>query len=146
MPMNYRVQLTSHEPFHPAPKPQPGLDDRTRMLLEQPLVSTIARLALPNTTVMVVQVLLGLLEVYFIARLGVDALAGAVQVFPLVALVVAISQGATGGGIATSVARALGKGDRAEADHYAWYAVALAVPLGIITTAVMYLFGPSIYR
>jgi MATE family, multidrug efflux pump len=146
--MNYHVKLAPHEPFNPVatPKPQPRLDDRTKMLLEQPLVSTIARLAIPNTAVMVVQVLIGLLEVYFIARLGVDALAGAAQVFPFVALVLAISQGATGGGIVTSIARALGKGDGTEANNYAWYAVALAVPLGLITTAVMWLFGPLIYR
>jgi Na+-driven multidrug efflux pump len=121
------------------------LDFRTRMLLEQPIALLIMRLAIPNATVMTVQVLIGLLEVYFVSRQGVDALAGVAQVFPLVSLVVAIAQGATGGGIVTTVARALGTGRIGAASEYAWYALALAIPLGLATTAAMYAFGPSLY-
>jgi Na+-driven multidrug efflux pump len=61
-----------------------GLASRTLMLLETPIAPTIMWLAIPNATVMIVQVLIGLLEVYFISRLGVDALAGVAPVFPLV--------------------------------------------------------------
>jgi Na+-driven multidrug efflux pump len=86
------------------------IDARTHMLLTKPIASTILRLAIPNATVMIVQVLIGLLEVYFVSRAGVDALAGVAPVFPLVSLVVAIAQGALGGGIVTTVARALGTG------------------------------------
>jgi hypothetical protein len=50
------------------------------MLLEKPIGATIRRLALPNATVMIV---IGLLEVYFVSRQGVDALAGVAPVFPL---------------------------------------------------------------
>ena len=81
-------------------------DDRLDALLGHPVALTILRLAVSDSTVMLVQVLMGLLEVYFIAKLGLDALAGVTLVFPLLALTVAISQGATGGGIVTSVARA----------------------------------------
>jgi hypothetical protein len=120
---------------HKEAKRQPGgqpadLDSRTRMLLEKPITAMILRLAIPNATVMTVQVLIGLLEVYFVSRLGVDALAGVAPVFPLVSLVLAITQGAIGGGIVTTVARALGTGRISDASEYAWYAVALAVPLG----------------
>jgi putative MATE family efflux protein len=121
------------------------LDARTRMLLEQPIAPTILRLAMPNATVMLVQILIGLLEVYFVAQTGVDGLAGVAPVFPLVSLVVAVAQGALGGGFVTSVARALGTGRVAEASDYAWYALALGIPLGLATTAVMIAFGPSLY-
>ena len=129
---------------------QPGgqptdLDLRTRMLLEKPITAMILQLAIPNATVMTVQVLVGLLEVYFVSRLGVDALAGVAPVFPLVSLVLAIAQGAIGGGIVTTVARALGTGRISNASEYAWYAVALAVPLGLATTAAMSALGPSLY-
>ena len=120
-------------------------DARTQMLLEQPIAPTILRLALPNATVMTVQVLIGLLEVYFVSRLGVDALAGVAPVFPLVSLVLAVAQGAIGGGFVTTVARALGIGRINAASEYAWYAVALSVPLGLATTAVMAVLGPSLY-
>lgn len=126
----------------PGPKPH----GRADILLVHPVAWTILRLAVPNSTVMLVQVLIGLLEVYFVAKLGVEALAGVTLVFPLLALTVAVSQGATGGGIVTSVARALGRGDIAEANAYPWYAILLAVPLGLATTAFMFLLGPRIYR
>ena len=83
------------------------------------------------------QILIGLLELYFVSRTGVDALAGVTPVFPLVSLLVAVAQGAIGGGIVTTVARALGTGRIDAASEYAWYAVALAIPLGLSTTAVM---------
>jgi Na+-driven multidrug efflux pump len=129
---------------------QPGgqvadLDPRTRMLLEKPIASMIMRLAIPNATVMTVQVLIGLLEVYFVSRLGVNALAGVAPVFPLISLMLAIAQGAIGGGIVTTVARTLGTGRTGAASEYAWYALALAIPLGLATTAAMYASGPSLY-
>jgi MATE family, multidrug efflux pump len=120
-------------------------DSRTHMLLEQPIVPTIMRLAIPNAAVMTVQVLIGLLEVYFVSRLGVDALAGVAPVFPLVSLVLAVAQGAIGGGFVTTVARALGTGRMDAASEYAWYAVTLSVPLGLATTAVMVVLGPGLY-
>jgi Na+-driven multidrug efflux pump len=115
------------------------------MLLEKPIAPTILRLAIPNATVMAVYVLMGLLEVYFVSRLGVDALAGVAPVFPLVSLVASIAQGAIGGGVVTNVARVLGTGRINDASEYAWYAVALSIPLGLATTAVMVALGPSLY-
>jgi putative MATE family efflux protein len=121
------------------------IDARTHMLLTKPIAPTILRLAIPNATVMIVQILIGLLEVYFVSRAGVDALAGVAPVFPLVSLVVAIAQGALGGGIVTTVARALGTGRTGEASEYAWYAVLLGIPLGLATTALMVALGPTLY-
>src|SRR5216684_7554519 len=120
-------------------------DARTHMLLAKPIAPTILRLAVPNSTVMIVQILIGLLEVYLVSRTGVDALAGVSPVFPLVSLVVAIAQGALGGGIVTTVARALGTGRIGAASEYAWYAVVLGIPLGLATTAAMYALGPRLY-
>lgn len=124
----------------------PEVDARTRLLLEAPLFLTLLKLAAPNTIVMVTQVTVGLIEVYFVAKLGIGALAGVSQVFPLVALMVAVSQGATGGGVLTLIARSLGQGHQKQADDLVWYALATAVPLGLLSTAVMLLAGPHIYR
>src|SRR5713101_1146773 len=127
-------------------RPRPAeIDARTHMLLTRPIAPTILRLAVPNATVMMVQILVGLLEVYFVSRTGVDALAGVAPVFPLVSLVVAIAQGALGGGIVTTVARVLGAGRIGDASEFAWYAVVLGVPLGIATTVVMVVLGPTLY-
>ena len=84
------------------------MDPRTRILLEAPIGRTILRLALPNIVVMGIQAAIGLVETYFIAKLGTDALAGLALVFPVQMLFVMITAGAMGGGILSAVARALG--------------------------------------
>src|ERR1700748_3503150 len=93
-----------------------AMDPRTRALLEAPIGPTLLRLALPNVGVMVVKSAIGLIETYFVAKLGTDALAGIALVFPVLMLVQMVSAGAMGGGILSAIARALGSGKRAAAD------------------------------
>jgi putative MATE family efflux protein len=94
---------------------------------------------------MVVQSAIGLIETYFVARLGTDALAGMALVFPLLMVIQMISAGAMGGGILSSVARALGSNRREDANGLVWHAVAIAVVLGCATTAAALGFGPRLY-
>jgi putative MATE family efflux protein len=122
------------------------LDQRTRILLEAPVLPTLLKLALPNMLVMLAQMSIGLVEVYFVARLGVDALAGASLVFPVLSLTTAVSQGSVGGGVVTAIARALGRGQRAQANQLVWYAVAIAAFFGLLTSALVLSAGPSFYR
>jgi putative MATE family efflux protein len=56
-----------------------------------------------------------------------------------------ISAGAMGGGILASVARALGSNRRDDANTLAWHAVAIAVVLGLLTTAAAFAGGPKLY-
>jgi len=121
------------------------MDPRTRALLEAPIVPTLLRLALPNVAVMVVQAGIGLIETYFVAKLGTDALAGIALVFPLLMVIQMISAGAMGGGILSGVARALGSNRRDDANVLVWHAVAIAVALGVLTTAAALLGGPKLY-
>src|SRR3982074_3213656 len=97
----------------------PAFDPRTRMLLEGPIVGTLLRLATPNVLVMFVQASVGLIETYFVAKLGTDALACVALVFPVLMLMQMMSAGAMGGGISSAVARALGAGRRADANALA---------------------------
>jgi putative MATE family efflux protein len=106
------------------------VDPRTRALLEAPIARTLLRLAAPNMLVMVAQAAAGLVETYFIGKLGTDALAGVALVFPVVMLMQMMSAGAMGGGIASSIARALGAGRRADADALALHAVVVALGFG----------------
>jgi Na+-driven multidrug efflux pump len=122
------------------------MDAPTRRLLEGPLPRTLLELAAPNALVMVTQISLGLVELFFTATLGVHALAGVSQVFPLLSLVGAISQGSIGGAVVSAIARTLGRGQRQEANNLPWYAVAIAIVLGTITTAVLLAAGPHFDR
>src|ERR1700722_329742 len=112
-------------------------DQRTRVLLEAPVLPTLLKLAAPNMLVMLAQMSTGIVEAYFVARLGVDALAGASLVFPVLSLISAVSQGAVGGGVVSAVARALGRGQRVQASELVWYAVAIAACFGLLTSAVI---------
>src|SRR3569623_98003 len=126
--------------------PRMAIDPRTRALLEAPIGSTLLRLALPNVIVMVVQSCIGLIETYFVAKLGTDALAGISLVFPVLMLIQMVSAGAMGGGILSAIARALGSGKREEADGLVWHAVAIALALGIITMAAALTGWPFLNR
>jgi hypothetical protein len=64
----------------------PVYDARTRRLLEGPIAATLVRLAAPNVLVMVAQASVGLIETYFVAKLGTAALAGVALVFPALML------------------------------------------------------------
>ena len=56
-----------------------------------------------------------------------------------------VSAGAMGGGILSAIARALGSGRRDRANELVWYAVAITVALGALTTLAVLLFGPRLY-
>jgi putative MATE family efflux protein len=122
-----------------------ALSARTRMLIEAPIAATLVRLAAPNVLVMVAQASVGLIETYFVGRLGTDALAGVALVFPAVMLMQMMSAGAMGGGISSSIARALGAGRRADADALVLHAMVIAVAFGLVFTVALLGGGRWLY-
>ncbi len=122
------------------------LSPRTRALLHGAIVPTLLRMAWPNVLVMLAQASTGLIETWFVARLGTDALAGMALVFPGFMMMQMLSGGAVGGGISSAIARALGGGRRADADALVLHAVIINVVLGLIFSALFLAFGPSLYR
>jgi putative MATE family efflux protein len=125
--------------------PPAELSPRTRVLLREPIVPTLLRMAWPNVLVMVAQAATGLIETWFVSKLGTDALAGMALVFPGVMLMQMISAGAMGGGISSAIARALGRGQRDRADALATHAVIIHVALGAVFSGIMLGFGRTIY-
>src|SRR5713101_8143457 len=120
-------------------------DPRTRHLVEAPITPTLLRLAAPNVLVMVVQASVGLIETYFVGKLGTDALAGVALVFPVLMLMQMMSAGAMGGGISSAIARALGAGRRADADALVVHALAIAVGFGLLFTVTVLGGGRWLY-
>jgi putative MATE family efflux protein len=119
---------------------------RTRLLLEGPVLLTLLRLAAPNVVVVTVQVASTTLDAFFVGRLGADALAGVSLVFPAWMLMVTMSAGGFGGGVASAIARALGAGRRSQADALVAHALVMALGLAVVFTAAMLLGGPALYR
>jgi putative MATE family efflux protein len=118
---------------------------RTRMLLEGPIVPTLLRMAWPNILVMLAQASTGLIETWWVSRLGTDALAGMALVFPGFMMMQMLSGGAMGGGISSAVARALGGGRRDDADALVWHAVIIALGLGVAFSVLVLTFGRTLY-
>jgi putative MATE family efflux protein len=123
-----------------------ALSASTRTLIEAPIAATLVRLAAPNVLVMVAQASVGLIETYFVGRLGTDALAGVALVFPAVMLTQMMSAGAMGGGISSAIARALGAGRRADADALVLHALAIAVVFGLVFMAALLGGGRWLYE
>ena len=119
---------------------------RTNKLLNGPIVTTLLLLAWPNVLVTVAQASTGLIETWFISKLGTDALAGMALVFPGVMMMQMISGGAMGGGISSAIARALGAGRRPDADALVLHALLINVALGAMFSIVMLAFGRPIYQ
>lgn len=116
------------------------MDDRTRRLLEAPPTPLLVRLAAPNAAAFFIQSTVSLAEVWFIGRLGTEALAGIALVFPLLMLTQGMSGGAFGGAVSSAIARALGTGDRERADALLWHVVVIAL-LGAATFLTLFLLG-----
>jgi putative MATE family efflux protein len=133
----------------PAPAPSltgPGLDPRTRRLLEAPIARTLLSLAWPNVAVMLAQASTGLIETFWVSRLGTDALAGMALVFPGFMMMQMLSAGAMGGGISSAIARALGAGRREDANALVLHALVINLALGLAFSALVLAFGPALYR
>ena len=138
------VTITAEPPVAAA-APEPRYDPRTRTLIEGPITAALVRLAAPNMLVMLAQTCVGLVETYFVGKLGTDPLAGVALVFPLLMLMQMMSAGAMGGGISSAIARALGGGRREDADALALHALVIALVFGLTFTVALLTGGRWLY-
>lgn len=127
-----------------APSPA-DMNAKTRRMLEAPIAPMLLAMAWPNILIMVAQASTGLIETWWVSRLGENALAAMALVFPVVMLMQMISAGAMGGGISAAIARALGGGRRDDADALVLHALLINTGLGLLFSAVMLLFGRQVY-
>lgn len=139
------MQVTPATLGAPAPAmPQPG--GRVHAMLHDPVLPTIVRMAWPNLLMMLAQASTGLIEMWFLARLGTEVLAGVAVVVPVLMLMQNMSQGALGGGISAAVARALGAGNAALADALARHALVLSAAVGLAFTLLLLGFGSALFH
>jgi len=114
-------------------------------LVTGPVLQTLLRLSLPNIVAMVATALVAMAETAYVGQLGTPALAGLALVFPMVMLQQMMSAGAMGGGVSSSIARALGAGKESQAAALAIHAVAIGGGAGLAFTALFLVAGGPIY-
>lgn len=110
-----------------------------------PILSTLLRLAIPNVLAMVMTVLVGITETYYIGRLGTTPLAAIALVFPFAMLTQMMSSGAMGGAVSSAISRALGANNTVRANTLAIHALMIGSCAGVIYTVVFLLFGEYFY-
>lgn len=115
-------------------------------LLHGPVLPTLIRLALPTVIVLFMTTVLSVAETYFVSSLGMEAIAGASLVVPVMMLMSMVSNGGIGGGVSSAIARARGAGRQQEAESLAWHTVVIGVVAGALFSVAMLLGGPALYR
>jgi putative MATE family efflux protein len=123
----------------------PNRDKAMAMILSGPLFPALLKLAIPTASVMFLSTLLSVAETYFVSSLGVDSIAGASLVIPMVMLMVMMSNGGIGGGVSSAIARAIGANDYQGAERLAYHAALIGIVFGGLFTLVLLVFGRAIY-
>jgi putative MATE family efflux protein len=113
-------------------------------LVEGPILRTLLRLAWPNVIALSAGTCVVIAETSYIGRLGVESLAAMALLFPCVILTMTMSGGAMGGGVASSIARAMGAGDLDRASTLASHAILIGLGFGLAFTLGMLVFGPRL--
>jgi putative MATE family efflux protein len=113
-------------------------------LVDGPILRTLLRLAWPNVIALSAGTCVVIAETSYIGRLGVESLAAMALLFPCVILTMTMSGGAMGGGVASSIARALGAGDIERASTLASHALLIGLGFGLTFMVGMLIFGPQL--
>src|SRR5262245_53844602 len=119
--------------------------ERRQAMLAGPIVPTILVLSAPNVLNVAMQSLVSISDSWFVSQLGIVDLAALALVFPTQMALGQMSAGAMGGGISSSVARALGSGNRADAEAAAAHALGIALGMALLFAVVFVGFGRTIY-
>lgn len=95
-------ELSTTAPGAPGPVPPNNAVQSTNRLLRGPILPTLTRLALPTVAVLLMTMVLGIAETYFVGTLGANAIAAASMVVPVMLTMTMVANGEIGGGVATS--------------------------------------------
>ena len=115
---------------------------RLNIFLDNPS-KALWTLAIPIMAGMGIQTLYNIVDMIFIGRLGGEAIAGIAFNMPLFFLVLGLTMG-LGTGVTASIARFIGKDNKAGADNSAEHAMAMALFISVVLTSLVFLFGEEI--
>jgi MATE family, multidrug efflux pump len=88
----------------------------------------------------------GIVNTYFVSRLGADAIAAVSLVFPVNLIVLTLMGGGVGAGVSAAVAQALGGGRKRDADRVAEHAFALTAAISALLTLLLVSGAPILFR
>ena len=115
----------------------------TKLLLADPKTA-ILRLSLPVMVAMTLMTLYSVVDAFWVAGLGADALAAVGFSFPLFIITIGLASGLGTGGEA-ALARMIGAGDRDGASSVAMHTILLMTGLAVAVTIPLALFAGDIF-
>ena len=110
-------------------------EQRTRMMLNEPVSRLIGRLALPSIISMLITSIYNMADTFFVSQLGTSASGAVGVIFSAMAMIQAISF-TIGMGSGTNVSRALGAGKDDEARTFCSVGVITAFLTGVVLAAL----------
>ena len=110
-------------------------EQRTRMMLNEPVSRLISRLALPSIISMLITSIYNMADTFFVSQLGTSASGAVGVIFSAMAMIQAISF-TIGMGSGTNVSRALGAGKDDEARTFCSVGVITAFLTGVVLAAL----------
>ena len=120
-------------------------EERHERILRGPILRTVLTLAAPNALMVMAQTAVTIADAAYVGRLGTEALAALALVFPTQMVMGMMSAGAMGGGVSSSVARALGAKNQDRANAAAAHAVVIALVMATLFAVVFVVFGRWIF-
>jgi putative MATE family efflux protein len=115
-------------------------------LIHGPVLPQLIRLALPTVAVLFMTTLLSVAETYFVSSLGLNAIAAASLVVPVMLLMTTVASAGIGGGVSSAIARTIGARRQDEAESLAWHALVIGAVGGGLFSLVALMAGPALYR
>ena len=103
------------------------------------------RLAGPNVAAVVIMSVVTFADALFVGYLGTAQLASLALIFPFQTLMQMMAGGAIGGGVTSSVARAIGGGSSEKAESAAWHALIIGGLMAVFYTVSLGLFSRPIF-
>ena len=120
-----------------------AINGSVRNYTEGPINKAILLLAIPMVLEMVMESIFAVVDVFFVAKLGADAVATVGLTESMLTLIYAIAMGVGIGGMAT-VARRVGEGDRDGAARAAVQAILLGIVISLVIGIAGITFAPTL--
>lgn len=120
-----------------------GYTEGVKTLLGEPK-KAIIKLSIPMILAMLIQATYNLVDAFWVAGIGADALAAIGFVFPFYFIMMAVSNGLGVGG-SSAISRRIGARDKRGADSVAVHSIVLLVVLAIAFTVPFYIFAEDLF-
>ena len=122
-----------------------SVDDKTKLLLTFPVTNVLWKLATPNVAGVTMMTAVAFFDLWFVGRLGNQALASLALVFPFQALMQMMAGGAIGGGITSAVARAKGSKNCPSAQIIAFNGLLIGAFVALIYIVILGFFPYAVF-